>query len=391
MRSLFVGVGLTTGLSLLAAAQTPVPSVTVSFGVDTAVADVGPIVRLVRAYLARPDSSAMSRGLWATTNEWDRRSGDLHRQYAYQGFPGAIIGVMSAGPGDSLYLVKVLYASADSATRGVRPLALQRLYAVRAPGSEYGWQLSNALPRLTSDWVTRTEGRITFHYAPGQPEHPPRRVRAARFVDSVARLFAVAPPERLDYFVTGSPDEYFRILGLDFFPLPSGPGTATGGNALGSIVLAGDPAQGEAYLHEITHVVLAGFSGGGPILGEGIAVWLGGSKGRSPREMYRLLAEWQRDHPGVSLQALVDGKQGWGVRENDARYATGALFVETVYRRNGVSGLRALAGLPNETPALLAAMRVHLGLSSTDADALERWWREAVQQRSSTDATDSAR
>lgn len=373
---------LTTGLQLLATAQTPVSSVTVSFGVDTAVADVGPIVRLVRAYLKRPDTSAGTRGLWASSNEWDRRHGDLHRRYAYQGFPASIIGVMSAGPGDSLYLVKVLYATADSATRAVMPLALQRLYAVRAPGSAYGWQLSNALPRLTRDWVTRTEGRITFYYAPGQPENPQRRVRAARFVDSVARLFAVAPPERLDYFVTASPDEYFRILGLDFFPLPSGPGTATGGNALTqeSIVLAGDPAQGEAYLHEITHVVLGGFSGGGPILGEGIAVWLGGSKGRSPREMYRLLAEWQRENPAVTLQALVSGGAGWGVRENDASYATGALFIDAVYRRNGVSGLRALAGLPNETPALLAAMRVHLGFSSTDADALEQWWRKAVQR-----------
>jgi hypothetical protein len=368
---------LTTGLRALAAAQAPVPSVTVSFGVDTATADVGPIVRLARAYLARPDTSAGSRGLWASSNQWDQRHGDLHRQYVYQGFPASIIGVMSAGPGDSLYLVKVLYATADSATRAVMPLALQRLYAVRAPGSEYGWQLSNALPRLTSDWVSRTEGRITFYYAPGQPENPQRRVRAARFVDSVARLFGVAPPERLDYFVTASPDEYFRALGLDFFPLPSGPGTATGGNALPqeSIVLAGDPAQGEAYLHEITHVVLGGFSGGGPILGEGIAVWLGGSKGRPPREMSRLLAEWQRENPAVTLEALLSGEAGWGVRENDAHYATGALFVEAVYRRNGASGLRALAGLPNETPALLAAMRVHLGLSSTDADALDRWWR----------------
>ncbi|HET9514191.1 MAG TPA: hypothetical protein VFO95_09685 [Gemmatimonadales bacterium] len=375
---------LTTGLRLLAAAQTPVPSVTVSFGVDTAVVDVGPIVRLVRAYLARPDTSAGSRGLWASSNEWDRRHGDLHRQNTYQGFPASIIGVMSAGPGDSLYLVKVLFAAADSATRAVTPLALQRLYAVRAPGTEYGWQLSNALPRLTRAWVTRTEGRIRFYYAPGQPENPLRRVRAARFVDSVARLFGVAPPERLDYFVTASPDEYFRALGLDFFPLPSGPGTATGGNALAreSIVLAGDPAQGEAYLHEITHVVLGGFSGGGPILGEGIAVWLGGSKGRSPREMYRLLAEWQRENPAVTLQALVSGEAGWGVRENDARYATGALFVEAVYRRNGASGLRALAGLPNETPALLAAMRAHLGLSSTDAGALEHWWRQAARERS---------
>ncbi|HEV8355467.1 MAG TPA: hypothetical protein VGQ17_01745 [Gemmatimonadales bacterium] len=353
----------------------------VSFGVDTAAADVGEIVRLVRAYLAHPDSSAPGRGFWATADSLDRRAGDLHRSVAYQGFPATVVGVMSAGPGDSVYLIKVLHATADSTRRQMMPLALQRLYAVRTPGSEYGWRLSNALPRLTRGWPSRSMGRITFHYAPGQPADPERAARAARFVDSVARLFAVPPPDHLDYFVTASPDEYYRILGLDFFPLPSGRGTAAGGNALteAGIVLAGDPAQGEAYLHEIAHIVLGGHLGGGAMLGEGVPTWLGGSKGRSAQEMFRLLAEYQRAQPHVTLQALVRGTAGWGSQESDASYATGALFVDAVYRRGGIAGLRALAGTPSDPTPLLAAMRRHLGLPASDPEALEGWWRQAAQ------------
>ena len=137
-------------------AQTPAPSVMVSFGVDTAAADVGDIVRLVRAYLAQPDTSALTRGLWSTADALDRRVGDLHRSFAYQGFPATVVGVMSAGPGDSVYIVKVLHATADSTGRQVMPLALQRLYTVRAPDAEYGWQLYNALPRLTRGWPSQT-------------------------------------------------------------------------------------------------------------------------------------------------------------------------------------------------------------------------------------------
>ena len=59
----------------------------VSFGVDTTAADVGVIVRLVRAYLAHPDTSALARRFWATVDSLDRRVGDLHRFVAYQGFP----------------------------------------------------------------------------------------------------------------------------------------------------------------------------------------------------------------------------------------------------------------------------------------------------------------
>ena len=39
-----------------AQAQVAPAAVSVSFGIDTTIADVGNIVRLVRAYLAKPDS-----------------------------------------------------------------------------------------------------------------------------------------------------------------------------------------------------------------------------------------------------------------------------------------------------------------------------------------------
>lgn len=362
-------------------AQTPAPSVEVSdFGVDTTDADVGAIVRLLRAYLATPDTSAVTRGLWATSDLLDRRVGDLHRGFAYQGFPATIIGVISVAPGDSVYVAKLIHATADTTGREIRLLALQRLYAVRAPNAEHGWQLSNALPRLTRDWRRQRAGSITFHYAPGQHPSADRANRAVRFVDSIAALFAIPAPSRIDYYVTSSHDEYLRALGLDFFPLPSGPGTATGGRAIteAGIVLAGDPSQGEAYFHELVHVVLRGHLGGGFILGEGVPTWLGGSKGRPAREMYRVLAAFQETRPDVTLEALVRGTAGWGPQENDARSATGALFVETVHRRAGIRGVRALAATPMEPGLLLEAMASHLGLPRSDPGALERWWRHAA-------------
>ena len=359
--------------ALSSEAQKPSPSVSLSFGVDTTAVDVGDIVRLVRAYLAQPDTSAITRGLWSTA--------DLHRHFAYQGFPATIVGVISSAPGDSTYVVKVLHASADSTQLQISPLALQRLYAVRAADSTYGWKLANALPRLTRDWPSRTVRRITFHYAPGQPSDAQRTARAASFVDSVATLFAVPAPERLDYYVTACPDEYLRALGLDFFVLPSGRETATGGHSLpgSGIVLSGDPAQGEAYLHEVAHVVLAGRLGGGAILGEGVPTWLGGSKGRTAEDMFRLLAAYQRAHPNTTLEALVTRVAGWGKQEDDALFASGALFVDSVYRRRGVEGLRALVGTPSDPIALFAAMRMHLGLEASTPESLEIWWRQAAQ------------
>lgn len=117
------------------------------------------------------------------------------------------------------------------------------------------------MPRLTRAWARRSVGRLEFRYAPDQRPDPARAAAAARFVDSVAALFAVPAPSRVTYLVTASPDAYFRALGLDFFILPDGPGPGTGGQGgmvpgtTEGLVLAGDPTQGEAYRHELTHVV----------------------------------------------------------------------------------------------------------------------------------------
>ena len=232
------------------------------------------------------DSASRAR-LWYVADRSDPMQRDLAGRYARQGFPATVVSVIPTDRGDSVYVVKLLYAAAAARGGVVSPMALERFYAVRAPGTPFGWRLGAALPRLTRGWHVLTAGPIVFHYAPDQRADNARAASAGRFVDSVAALFAVRPPRRIDYFVTGSPDEYFRALGLDFFVLPSGRGEAYGGNALpdAGVLLAGDPTQGEAYFHELVHVVVRDRIRSG-FVNEGAAAWLGGSRGEAPRSFF---------------------------------------------------------------------------------------------------------
>src|SRR5438093_6247332 len=222
-------------ITIRAFAQTAPATVSVSFGIDTATTDVGDIVRLVRAYLAKPDSSARSRGLWSTATDFDRRIGDLTTE-AYQGFPATIVSVASDGPGDSVYVVRVLYASTDSTGRRISPLALQRLFAVRESEAPFHFRLSGALLRVTRDWERRTEGRVTFWYAPGQHPDPAKISHTSTFVDSVAVLFHVPPPNHLDMYVGRSYEDVQRAIGLDFFPEASADRGRGGRNLFGGII-----------------------------------------------------------------------------------------------------------------------------------------------------------
>src|SRR3954470_20237312 len=113
--------------SSAAVAQTPSPSVALSFGVDTSITEVREIVRLTSEYLLHQGDSTRLRGLWSTRSAFDARAGDL-AQEAYQGFPATILAVTGVGAGDSLYVVKVIHASADSTRQQITPLALQRFY-----------------------------------------------------------------------------------------------------------------------------------------------------------------------------------------------------------------------------------------------------------------------
>lgn len=360
-----------------AAAQTPAPSVTTSFGVDTSITEVRDIVRLTRAYLANPDTSARSKGLWSRSS-LDARYGDLAAE-VYQGFPATIVGVTGTGPGDSVFVVKIIHGSADSTGTRLQPIALQRIYAVRAPGSPYGWQLSAPLPRLTRYWIRRDSGRITYWYAPGQVPSPTKAARATAFIDSVAKLFDVRPPSHLDAYVTATMDEGQRLFGLDFFVENSGPGTGLGGRGGGpGILILSNPKLGEAYLHELVHAVLGPtVEVRNPMFGEGVATWLGGSGGRSLPELYAALRQYQQAHPSVSLTELLQSHGGESLDAGVAFIATRALIIDSIYRSYGVGGLKEFAKIPGPDTQLIKVLPKYIKGMDEDPN---RWWREETER-----------
>ena len=367
---------LLCGLSSALGAQTPPPSVTTSFGVDTTIREVRDIVRLTRAYLAQPDASARSRGLWSNSPV-DARYGDLAME-AYVGLPATIIGVTGAAPGDSVFAVKIIHGSADSSGTHLQPIAMQRLYAVRAPGSPYGWQFSSPLPRLTRTWAHRDFGRITYWYEPGITPSRTKALQAARFVDSVAKLFSVKPPSHLDAYLTATMDDGLRLLGLDFTVQNSGPGTGFGGRGggAGDYLILSDPRLGEAYLHELVHSVL------GPTLqsrnqmfNEGVASWLGGSGNLSSRELYIALEAYQRSRTTVSLLDVLQGRGGEDHEAVAAFYGTRALIADSIYRSSGISGLKRFAKVTGAPADVIATLPTYITGMAADPNL---WWRSAT-------------
>ncbi len=363
------------GISSRAWCQQP-SEVTIGFGVDTTNSDVRAIVRTVRDYFGLPGAGHVPTPLWTASEQRARPDYDLTARMVFQGFPATIAGVVSADPGDSEYVVKTLFAQADSNGRNIRPIALQRLYATRRPD---GWELSGALSRLTRDWTTTEAKGIVYHAPPGWQLDRQKVERAGRFMDSASHALRMNRPARIDYYLTWSAEDMYRVLGLDYFVLPSGPGTGRGGKTFphDGIVISGDTDLGEAYLHELTHAIIGAAypdSLQNNLVNEGIATWLGGSRGRPYTEAVRVLVEYQRTNPQVQFLDLIAGnvRAGWGTDEADALYATGALIADVVYTQNGIWGLKKLLTTRPPNRSVEPVLREMLEIWPESMDA---WWR----------------
>jgi hypothetical protein len=176
------------------------------------------------------------------------------------------------------------------------PYAVCRVYALRAAGR---WVLANALGQLTRQWQQTRIGSITFVYPPTPRFNRARGGHSASFVDSVASAFGAGRSKPIEFYVADSQEDMFRLLGLDVLPNHP-PGLAYTTHRL---IFGGSPIYGEWYPHELTHMALDSLSKSWRTpfaLDEGLAMWLGGSRGNDFPALMRNLAGELQGRPSIT-------------------------------------------------------------------------------------------
>src|SRR5439155_3990697 len=110
-------------------------------------------------------------------------------------------------------------------------------------------------------------------------------------------------------------------------------------------VYIGSSINGEAYRHELAHIILAPEVGRrtAPLLAEGLMTWTGGSAGLDYPHLLPGLARYLAAHPGLSLEAVMeDPPPRTGTL--DVGYGGLAVLCDLVHRGRGLAGLRAVLG-----------------------------------------------
>jgi len=351
----------------------------VGIRVDTAGGPRPALLALWRAYLAAGPDRYEPAPQWSDAEQRRWRVYDLTTPWVYGSAPDRprptplLVGLDPVAPErEDAFVLRTLYSTRDSATGAVLPVALARTYAVRERGR---WVLANALPRLTAGWPRARRGAITFVYAPTHRFDDARARRSAAFVDSLARAMGVARPAAVEFYVADRPEELARIVGLDLALPETANGRAYPANVL---VLSGLPAYGEWYPHELAHLVMTPLTfrlETATNVDEGLAMWLGGSKGKPFPVLMRELAADLAAHPARGLDSLL----GPGAHTDSTGMRAGAALAALAHARGGVAAVKAVLS-PARTAAgpdhLVAAERA-LGL---DRAALRAAWRATVQR-----------
>ena len=331
----------------------------------------GPVPEIYRAWrdYLRSDATRQSpTKFWSAAEQrkWSRY--DVAGGYAYQGFPATVLSIQLAQPGVSdEYVVRTLFASTDGPTNDVKPIALTRVYAIRENGH---WVFANALPRLTRDWKRHLVGHVNYIVQPGHTFDEGKARNAVRFADSVAVAFGVQPITNLDYYVTDTPEEIHRILGLDFIV---GGEQASYSDPGRQMILVGSSVFGENHRHELTHSALAPLTwtpNTAEIVNEGTATWFGGSLGKSFPQVMRDYAAFLGANPTITLDSVLT------VKDHDlGTRPAGAALVEMTSQHGGIAALKALMATGRTTAQLRAGLEKALGMPWTE---IGQAWRAHV-------------
>jgi hypothetical protein len=249
-----------------------------------------------------------------------------------------------------------------------------RLFARRERGQ---WRLGSALMQLTRAWPEVRAGRITFRTQAGLVLDSARAAAAARYVDSLAAEFEVAPPRDLLYVLTRSPADAMFALGIAD-PVPMFGGMHNGRNRL--IISGGGWRDRHAY-HELAHAVfnqVADYDRVHPLVTEGTAEWMEWRTERlNPHNAHseaggrRVVALVLARRPRLSLREVAR------LADADARairYEAGAWLVARVYDSAGVRGVRELLLTRGGADEVLATARRHVHLSQAQMDSAWRAW-----------------
>ena len=301
--------------------------VTYNYVADSASAEVKSVMRLFENYIGSNPQDKKQNPYWNAEEQKQFKNFDfLESEFQpslYMGFPVHVLSIKSEG---GTYFIKAQF-SYTKADGSPYVLAIVNYIAKKEKGSD---KLYNALPHNKQHWNCTTVGLIDFYYPKYHAFNANKAAELVAFVNQLCADFNVAP-KPFDYYFADDYDEVQQLKGIDYY-LGMGGEIIPSGKAGEDKVYCG--GMGEYFPHEVVHVMLnPEFPNAHFWSSEGLATYLGGSRGETLAWHIKRTNAYLKAHPEIDLNEMLtlsnlDEKTAY-------HYVLGGLIVKKVHDKGG--------------------------------------------------------
>ncbi|MDZ4330165.1 MAG: hypothetical protein U0945_06230, partial [Flavobacterium sp.] len=228
-------------------------------------------------------------------------------------------------------------------------------------------KLYNALFINREKWSHTQYGMVDYYYPKYHKFDYQKAKELSDFIDSISKNFKVTP-RPFEYYFANDYEEIQNLKGLDYWYGMGGKLKPTGSADVSGIFSSG---KGENDFHEAFHVIVdTKYTNKHLWTSEGIATFLGGSRGNSLAWHLKRTHDFLDKHRDIDLNNLLDLRT---IDEfTDYRYAVGGLIARKIYQKGGWEMLRNFmnSGITNKD--YYNAIKQFLGVSRKNLNSYLR-------------------
>lgn len=338
--------------------------VTFNHIVDATNADVKAVMTLFENYITSNPESKGKNPFWNSKEQELYENFDfLESEFQpslYMGIPAHVLSIKSY---KDAYVIKVQFSYCQE--NGLPYVLAIVNYLARKENGQY--KLHNWLSESKHFWNCTTVGMIDFYY-PSYHEFSYNKAHHLNgFVKDMCQNLGVTP-KSFEYYLADDYDEIQRLKGIDYY-IGMGGGDSPRGKAAERKVYCG--GLGEYYKHEVFHVQIDDhFPDKHFWVSEGVATFLGGSRGRSLDWHIKRMNNYLQKHPEVDLNEML---QLTNLDNQTAyHYVIGGLIVRKIFEKGGWKLIQEFMSSGRSDESYYRAIEKFLGVPRSELNTYLR-------------------
>ncbi|WP_010516961.1 hypothetical protein [Croceivirga radicis] len=281
----------------------------------------------------------------------------------YMGLPAHVLSI-SFKEDVAFIKVQFSYCKADGTPY---VLAIVNYLAKKVKGK---YRLFNRLPLNRQSWNCTTVGRVDFYYPDYHEFNYEKAGELNVFINNLCENFGVKP-KPFDYYMAANYDEIQVLKGIDYYLGMGGVDRPSGKAAENKVYCGG---LGEFYAHEVFHVQLQEhFPEMHFWVSEGIATFLGGSRGQSLDWHLKKTNDFLAKNPKIDLSELLTLKNLDS--ETAYHYSLGGLIARKFWETGKYPLLKKMMATVKTDADYYKAIETYLGIPK---DKLNHYLRDQL-------------